>query len=102
MELKGKGVYEMSILEPNVNEIGEKLIKCPACDEIHKFKIIYTNVALSIKGLSLLPFNRKYTAICLGCNGIFNIDSEVGDAYLTDRSTPIAPQHLRKKGNRDA
>ena len=51
----------MSLLEPNVNELGEKLIKCPDCGEVHTFKLFYTNVAVTLGGISVLPLKRKYT-----------------------------------------
>lgn len=92
----------MSILEPNVNEIGERLIKCPDCGGIHSFKIFYTNLALSLGGFSLLPVKRKYTALCLGCKAMFNIDGKTGDRYLINRDTPITPENLRKRISNDA
>ena len=92
----------MSILEPNVNELGEKLIKCPDCGEIYTFKIFYTNIAVTLGGISVLPLNRKYTALCLGCKGLFTLDQKTGDTYLTYRDTPIASENLRKRKKEDA
>lgn len=102
IELIGGEQGVVSILEPNVNEIGERMIKCPNCGEIHSFKIFYTNLALSLGGVSLLPFKRKYTALCLGCKSIFNIESKVGDKYLINRDTPITPENLRKRRGNNA
>ena len=87
----------MSLLEPNVNELGEKLIKCPDCGEVHTFKLFYTNVAVTLGGISVLPLKRKYTALCLGCKGLFAIEQNVGDSYLINRETPIAAENLRKR-----
>ena len=84
----------MSLLNPNVNEIGEKRVRCPACGNIHSFKIFYTNVAVSVGGYSVLPLNRKYTAICLGCKKLFTIDPDKGNAYLMNRNTPIGEADL--------
>ena len=92
----------MSILEPNVNELGEKLIKCPDCGEVHTFKIFYTNVAVTLGGVSILPLNRKYTALCLGCKGLFTLEQKIGDSYLTNRETPIASANLRKRKKENA
>lgn len=92
----------MSLLKPNVNELGEKLIKCPECGEVHTLKIFYTNVSVALKGISVLPFNRKYTALCLGCKGLFTLDSDIGDNYLMNRDTPIASENLIKKEKENA
>lgn len=92
----------VSLLKPNVNELGEKLIKCPECGEVHTLKIFYTNVSVALKGISVLPFNRKYTALCLGCKGLFTLDSNIGDSYLMNRDTPIASENLIKKEKENA
>ena len=74
-----KEVSLVSVLKSNINGIGERMIKCPKCGGAHTFKIFYTNVSLSCRGISVLPFNRKYTAICLGCQGVFTLDAEKGN-----------------------
>ncbi len=92
----------MSVFVPNVNEIGERMIKCPECGEIHYFKIFYTNISVTLGGYSILPLKRKYTTLCPGCKELFTLAPETGDAYLINRDTPIAATNLRKRKNKDA
>ncbi len=92
----------MSILESNVNDIGERLIKCPRCNEIHTFKFFYTNLTLSLGGVSLLPFRRKYTALCLGCKGMFTLKAEKGNRYLQSRDIAITAEDLQLRTEENA
>ena len=92
----------MSVLKPNVSELGEVFIKCPKCGGSHSFKIFYTNVSLAYRGVSILPFNRKYTALCLGCKGIFTLNAEKGNSYLQNRDIAITAEDLELRNEENA
>lgn len=92
----------MSVLKSAVNDIGERMLKCPKCDAVHTFKIFYTNVSFAVGGVSVLPFNRKYTAVCLGCQGVFTLDTEKGNAYLHNRDIAITPEDLKLRTKENA
>ncbi len=86
----------MSVLKPNVNELGSYFLVCPECKAPREFKLFYTNMSLSLKGISVFPFHRRYSCICPNCKNLYYINEEKGDKYLLDRTLSLTTDDLRK------
>lgn len=88
-------------LKPNVNHIESLNIQCPKCNENKIFHLFYTNVSVEVASISVLPFNKKISAFCTGCNSLFTIKDETAEKFIQDRNIKIEKTDLIEKQKKD-
>lgn len=64
----------MKALRSSADILGNYMLKCPACDKIAEFTVVFSQLAVLT---DKLPVKKHGIAVCESCKTVFNVKDEV-------------------------